>query len=45
MGLSMISGFIALEGASVASGMGGSLPAWVHENDVRFTDTISLHLV
>ena len=37
VGLVHSSGFVLAEGLSCADGQGGSLPAWVKENDVRMT--------
>lgn len=36
VGLVHSSGFVLPEGLSCADGQGGSLPAWIKENDVRF---------
>ena len=35
IGLVHVSGFVLPEGLSCADGQGGSLPAWIKENDVR----------
>ena len=35
VGLVFLSGFVLAEGASVADGQGGALPAWVSEDNVR----------
>lgn len=35
VGLIFVTGFVLPEGATVADGLGGALPPWVRENDVR----------
>ena len=45
LGLVFVSGFVLQEGASVADGQGGSLPAWVKEDDVNFPISFLLILL